>query len=87
MAEAVYLLCAVASFACAVLLLKSYAQSRMKLILWTSLCFVGLAINNVILFVDLAVVPEWDLSVWRNVTALGSVSVLLYGLIASDLAG
>lgn len=86
MAEAVYLLCAVTSLACAALLLRSYGSSGMKLILWTSLCFVGLAINNVILFVDLAVFPGVDLSLWRNLTALGSVAVLLYGLIASDLA-
>lgn len=86
MAEAVYLLCAVASFACAVLLLRSYARSHMRLILWTSLCFVGLAINNLILFVDLAVVPEWDLSLWRNAAGVISVGVLLYGLIVSDIA-
>ena len=48
MAEAVYLLCAVTSLVCAGLLVRSYRRSRMKLILWTSLCFMGLAINNVL---------------------------------------
>lgn len=86
MAEAVYLLCAITSLACAVLLQRNYARTGMKLILWTSLCFVGFAINNVILFVDLAIMPDVDLSLWRNFAALGSVGVLLYGLIASELA-
>lgn len=85
MAETVYALCAATSLACAILLLRSYRRSRMKLILWTSLCFVGMAVNNVLLFVDLAVAPEIDLSLWRNATALASVSLLLYGLIGSDL--
>ena len=85
MAEGVYVLCAIASLLCAGLLLRSYRASRMKLILWTSLCFVGMAINNVLLFVDLAVVDSIDLSGWRIATAVGSVAVLLYGLISSDV--
>lgn len=85
MAEVVYLLCAIASMACAVLLVRSYISNRMPLILWTGLCFVGMAVNNVLLFIDLAVAPNLDLSFWRNATALASVAVLLYGLISSDL--
>lgn len=86
MAEAVYLLCAVTGLACAALLLRSYRRNRMQLILWTSLCFVGLAINNVLLVVDLALVPELDLLDWRNATALAAVAILLFGLISSDVA-
>ncbi len=86
MAEAVYLLCAVTALACAGLLLRSYRRNRMRLILWTSLCFVGLAINNVLLVVDLALVPGLDLLDWRNATALVAVAVLLFGLISSDVA-
>ncbi len=85
MAELVYLLCATASLACAALLLRSFRRSGLKLILWTSLCFAGLALNNVLLFVDLVLVPKVDLLVLRDVTALAAVSVLLYGLISSDL--
>ena len=85
MAEVVYLLCAVTSLACAILLLRSYGRSKMQLILWTSLCFVGMAINNVLLYVDLAILPSIDLSGWRNGTALAAITVLLYGLISSDL--
>lgn len=81
MAEAVYLLCALTSLACAVLLLRSYRRSRMGLILWTSLCFVGLAVNNVLLFLDLVVVLNADLRIWRDLAALIGASVLLYGMI------
>lgn len=85
MAESVYVLCALTSLACAALLLRSYGRSRMKLILWTSLCFIGLAINNVLLVVDLAIVREFSLLGWRHFTALAAVAVLLYGLISAEL--
>ena len=85
MAEAVYLLCATTSLLCATLLLRSYRRNRLRLILWTSLCFVGMAVNNVLLFVDLGIATTLDLSVWRNATALGSVALLLYGLISAEL--
>lgn len=86
MAETVYMLCAMASLACAVLLLRSYRRSRMGLILWTSLCFVGLAINNVLLFVDLVVVLHTDFRILRNATALVGVAVLLFGMITLETA-
>lgn len=82
MAEAVYVLCALTSLACASLLLRSYQRSPMQLILWTSLCFIGLAANNVLLFVDLVLVSESvNLSFIRNAVALLGVSILLYGMI------
>ena len=82
MAEAVYLLCAATSVACAVLLLRGYRRQRTRLLLWSSLCFALLAINNSLLFVDLIIVPEAvDLSIVRSVTALAGISVLLFGLI------
>jgi hypothetical protein len=81
MAEAVYLLCALTSVACAVLLMASYRRSRAKLLLWSGLCFVGLALNNVLLFTDLVVVPASDLSLWRSWIALGSMTLLLIGLV------
>ena len=81
MAEAVYLLCALTSGGCAVLLLRAYARSRTRLLLWCALCFVGLALNNVLLFTDLVLVPDVDLSVIRQLPALAGVMVLVYGLI------
>jgi hypothetical protein len=82
MAEVVYLLCALTSLACAGLLLRSYWHSRLQLTFWTSVGFALLAANNVLLFVDLVIVPRaLDLSVLRNSFALGGVLVLLHALV------
>lgn len=81
MAEAVYILCALTSAACAVLLLRSYGRTRMRLLLWSGLCFVALAVSNLLLFVDLVVIPGRDLSLARSGIALVGVATLLYGLI------
>lgn len=81
MAEAVYLLCAATSVACALLLLRAHARTGTRLLLWSGLCFVGLALNNIVLSVDLIVVPETDLSTWRLVPAAAGILLLLYGLI------
>jgi hypothetical protein len=82
MAELVYLLCALTSTLCAALLLRSYASSRTRLLVWSSLAFVGLAINNALLFVDLVLLPTYvDLSLVRNGFALAALSLLVFGLI------
>jgi hypothetical protein len=78
----VYLLCFATSVACLILLVRSYMKSRTQLLLWAALCFVGLALNNALLFVDVVVFPtEVSLQGWRHVSALGAVLVLLYGFI------
>ena len=81
MAETVYILCALTSIACAALLVRGYQKARERLLLWTSLCFAGLAVNNVLLFVDLVMIPSMDLSLARSGTALAAMALLLYGLI------
>lgn len=81
MAELVYLLCAATSIMCAALLLRGYRASRTRLLFWASLCFVGQALNNILLFVDLIVLPDIDLFWWRTAAALGGMMVLLFGLI------
>lgn len=81
MATVIYLLCALTSIACAALLLNAYRRSRARLLLWTFLCFAWLAVNNVLLVVDLAVVKDVDLSIPRVATALAGLLLLLYGLI------
>ncbi|QSQ20601.1 hypothetical protein JY651_35990 [Pyxidicoccus parkwayensis] len=82
MAEAVYILCALTSLACAVLLLRAWKRTQSRLLLWSGLCFAGLALNNVLLFVDLVLLPTAvDLYVPRLITGLASAVVLLYGLI------
>lgn len=81
MTTAIYALCALTSMACSVLLLRGYFRSRVPLLLWSGLCFAGLALNNLILFVDLRVVPAVDLSVWRSLPALAGIALLIYGLV------
>ena len=82
MAETVYLLCAATSIICGVLLLRGYQTSKRKLLFWASLCFLGLAINNVMLFVDLIIFTEIDLFWWRTLPAIAGMMILLYGLIS-----
>ena len=81
MAPIIYLLCAVAAFLCAFLLLRAYMRSRYRLLLWSGLCFTGLTLNNLILVLDKVVLTGADFSVWRTSVALIAMAVLLYGLI------
>lgn len=69
------------SMFCAFLLIRSYRAQKTPLLLWCSLCFVGLALNNIILFVDLFVVPDVDLEILRSGTALVALTLMLIGLI------
>lgn len=81
MAETVYLLCAATSAACAVLLLRGHHRTGTPLLLWSGLCFVGLALTNAMLVVDLILIPDVDLSTWRLLPAAAGVAFLLYGLV------
>lgn len=80
-ASIVYVLCTLTSAACAVLLARAYARSRERLLFWSSLCFAGLCINNAMLFIDIVMLPQIDLSVWRLVPALLGIAALCYGLV------
>jgi uncharacterized protein DUF5985 len=77
----VYLLCAVTSCVCSILLFRGYRRSGVKLLFWSALCFLGLTIDNALLYVDVIVMPEIDLSVWRNLPGLLALVALLYGLV------
>ncbi len=77
----VYGLCALTSGACAVLLLRGWRRSRQRLLLWSGLCFVGLSLNNLLLIVDVRLVPAVDLSLVRTLPALAGVALLLFGFV------
>lgn len=77
----IYSLCAITATVCAFMLLRAYSTSRYRLLLWSGLCFAGMALNNLLLVVDKLVLPEVDLSMLRNLVAMASMLVLLYGLI------
>lgn len=81
MAASIYILCALTSLACALLVLRSYFLYRHRLLFWAGLCFSGLFLNNALLVVDRLLVPDDDLSTWRLAAALVALLPLLYGLI------
>lgn len=81
MAPAVYILGTLTTLCCAVLLLRAYGRTGTKLLLWSGLCFAGLAVSNFLVFVDLVLLPQVDLYVLRLVTAAFAMLLLLYGLI------
>ena len=77
-----YLLAALSSICCMVLLFRGYARSGGRLLLWSALCFVGLSVNNVLLFFDFVIFPtQVDLRPWRLLSALAGVAFLLYAFI------
>lgn len=77
----VFVLCALSSLACALLLLRGYRQTGVRLLLWSGLCFVGLGTNNLLLIVDVHVIPNVDLSIWRSLPAVAGIALLIYGLV------
>ncbi|HEX2804019.1 MAG TPA: DUF5985 family protein [Sphingomicrobium sp.] len=77
----VYTLCFLTSSACAWLLARSFARSGARLLLWSCLCFVLLAANNLILIIDMLVLPDLNLRLARLLFALAAVSVLLFGFV------
>lgn len=81
MAKLVYLLCALTACACTWLLLRAYLASRARLLLWSALCFGGMALNNVLLVLDRLVFVSHDLSTWRLAVALAAVLLLVTGLV------
>lgn len=81
MALLVYVLCALTSLVCAVLLFRGYRQSRVRLLMWSAICFACFALNNVLLIIDERMMPEQDLSVARAIPSLVGIALLLYGLI------
>ena len=81
MGEAVYILCSITSFACALLLWCGYRRSGARFLLWCALCFLGLTANNVLLFVDLVLLPKVDLFIARSLVAIAAMVLLLWGLI------
>ena len=78
---AVYLLCFATSTACAVLLWRNYLRTSARLLLWSGLCFLFLAANNLLVVIDLLVIREVDLSILRLLLSLAAVTILLFGFI------
>lgn len=76
-----YILCALVSLLCAVLLLRGFFQGRHRLLLWSGICFAGLALANALVFIDLVMLPNTDLYPQRLLISAVSVLILLFGLL------
>jgi hypothetical protein len=63
------------------LLFRSYWQNRTRLLLWSGLAFVALALNNFLLFLDIVVLPSVNLLPLRDASAFAAVALLLYGFV------
>ncbi|HVM94071.1 MAG TPA: DUF5985 family protein [Terriglobales bacterium] len=81
MVSAVYIVGALVTLVCGILLLRGYVRTRTKLLLWSGICFLGLALSNGLVFVDLVMLPETDLYIARLATAAVAMMILLYGLV------
>ena len=77
----VYLLCFAASATCAVLLARSYFASRARLLLWSAICFLLLATNNLVVVFDMLLIPDVSFRLLRLFLALAAVAVLLFGFV------
>jgi len=77
----VYLLCFLTSLSCCLLLIRSYRRSRSKVLLWTAACFVLLAIDNLLVVLDLILLPNVDLLLPRLLATLLAVSTLIIGFV------
>jgi hypothetical protein len=78
---ALSMLALLTSLSCMVLLLRGYAASGVRLLLWSGLCFVCLSANNGLLFFDLVVFPNVDLRLYRVLAGFAGVLCLLYGFV------
>jgi hypothetical protein len=81
MALVVYLLCGFTGLACTAMTGRAWLKSRVRLLLWCSLCFLFLAINNVFLFFDLVIFPQEDYTVFRSTSNFIGLFILVFGLI------
>lgn len=82
LATTVYTLCFVTSAVCSWLLVRSFRRNRTPLLLWSAACFVLLAVNNLLVVIDLVLLPpSIDLSPLRVAASLAAVSTLLFGFV------
>lgn len=78
---AVYILCFLTSLACGLLLMRNFRRTSARLLMWSGLCFLLLAANNLVVIFDLMVLPEVDLRLLRIGFSFAAVSVLLFGFV------
>jgi hypothetical protein len=81
----VYFLCTITSTLCAVLLYLSYQKTGARFLFWSAICFLCLALNNLLIFVDLILTPSIDLSVMRIIPAVIGFALFLWSCVWETL--
>jgi hypothetical protein len=84
MAKVIYFLCAIACLSCAYSLFRQYRATRVMLLFWSSVSFALLTFSNILLYIDLAVVPTIDLSIYRAVITLVALLILINALMKEN---
>ncbi len=79
--SAVYFLCCLTSILALWLVYRSYRLTPRRLLLWSTLAFVALAVNNILLFLDVVILPDVSLLPLRHASALVAVAFLTYGFV------
>jgi hypothetical protein len=77
----VYILAVATNLVCSWLLLRAYSRVKKQLLLWSGLCFAGLALSSAMVFVDLVMFPAVDLYLWRLGISAAAMGLLVYGLL------
>jgi Family of unknown function (DUF5985) len=77
----VYSLCFATSVICAALLMRAYLRTQTRLLLWSAIAFVCLAINNFFVLGDMVLFPDVNMLAYRYAAAGAAVCVLIYGFI------
>jgi hypothetical protein len=78
----VYVLCFLTSAACAWMLERSHVRTGARLLLWSAACFALLALNNLLVVLDLVIWPDdVDLRLLRLIVSLIAILALLWGFI------
>ena len=81
LAEGIYLLCACTSLVAAALLFRQYRARPSTLLFWSFVAFIGLAINNVLVFVDFGIARSVDLALPRSLAGTLAMFALVWGLV------
>jgi hypothetical protein len=68
----------------AVLLFRAFMRTRNTVLFWCALGFIGLALNNLLLIVDVVILPDVALRPYRNLPALLGMVLMLFGLVWND---
>lgn len=76
-----YVLCMVTAGVGAALLVRAWMRTRSRLLLWTAASFLLLALNNLLLVLDMLVVRAVDLWPLRAISFDAAMLVLLCGFI------